>query len=358
MKNNKMRDKRSDMNYIKPNTDTYGIDFTYDDFNGMSCSILGNTGLRVSKIGLGTWKFGFPETGDGARVDEHTAFQIMDKAIEEGVTFWDTANRYNNASGNSERVIGKWLKANPEFRRHVILTTKLYGSTDGTTPNHSRLSRVNILESTYASLERLQTDHVELMLFHWFDDTTPIEESLMAIEDLISQDLIRYFGVSNYSVENLKSYSEYSEKFLRSRVQLVQNRYDILYKEWDDFPGVLDYCAEKNISFVPWGPLRQGLLTERYLDKSNVGQGDRLVDENILDKELTPQVLEKLQRLADIAHKYDMTLAIQTIAYMLTLPAMGPVIVSNSSVKQLKENALAGKITISAEQIAEIEKII
>ena len=358
MKNSKPLSKRSDMNYLEPNTDTYGIAFTYDDFNGMPYRMLGKTGLRVSNIGLGTWKFGFPETGDGARVDEQTAFQIMDMAIEEGVTFWDTANRYNEASGNSERVIGKWLKANPELRRHVILTTKLFGSTDGITPNHCGLSRVNILESTYASLERLQTDHLELMLFHWFEDTTPTEESLMAIEDLISQDLIRYFGVSNYSVENLKSYSEFSKKFLRSKVQLVQNRFDILFKEWDDFPGVLDYCATNNISFIPWGPLRQGLLTERYLDKSKVGQGDRLVDENILDNELTPEVSEKLNRLATVAHKYDMNLANQTIAYMLQLPAIGPIIVSNSNVKQLKDNAQAGKITLSAEQIAEIEDII
>ncbi len=346
------------MNYLKPNPDTYGIDFTYDEFNGMPYSILGNTGLRVSKIGLGTWKFGFPETGDGARVDEKTAFQIMDKAIEEGVTFWDTANRYNNASGNSERVIGKWIKANPDLRRHIVLTTKLFGSTDGTTPNHSRLSRVNILDSTYASLERLQTDHVELMLFHSFEGTTPIEESLMAIEDLISQDLIRYFGVSNFSVKNLKSYSDYAEKFLRAKVQLVQNRYDILFKEGDNFPNVLGFCAEKNISFIPWSPLRQGLLTGRYLDKSKVGKGDRLVDENILDNELTSEVIGKLQRLADVALKYNMSLANQTIAYMLTLPAMGPIIVSNSSVKQLTENAQSGKITTSAEQITEIENII
>ncbi len=353
-----MNKNRSDLNYSGPNPGTYGIAFTYDDYNGMPYRNLGNSGLRVSVIGLGTWKFGYPETGDGARVDKETAFQIMDQAIEEGVTFWDTANRYNNASGNSERVIGKWLRANPELRRHVILATKLFGTTDGTTPNHCRLSRVNILESTYASLERLQTDYVDLMFFHQFDDTTPVEESLMAIEDLISQDLIRYFGVSNFTVENLRSYSEYAGKFLRSRVQVVQNRYDILFKEWDVFPDVLEYCAGKGISFIPWGPLRQGLLTERYLDKNKVGKGDRLVDENILEKELTPQVLEKLRRLADTARKYDMTLAVQTLAYMLTLPAMGPVIVSNSTVQQLKNNAQAGKITLSADHIAEIEKII
>jgi len=353
-----MFNKRTVQNYLKPNPKTIGLPHIIDDFNEMPYRRLGKSGLRVSKIGLGTWKFGLPETGDGSRVDKKTGLQIMDTAIEEGVTFWDTANRYNNSSGNSERVIGSWFKANPDLRNYVILATKLFGATDGLTPNHCRLSRSNILESTYASLERLQTDYVDVMYFHMYEGETPVEESLMAIEDLISQDLIRYFGVSNFKVENLKKYAEYSDIFKRSRIQVVENRYDILYKEWEGYEGALDYCVENDISFVPWAPLRQGLLTERYLDRSKVGKGDRLFDENVLDNELTPEITEKLQKLADVAHKYDMTLQNQTLAYMLTLPAMTSMIVASSSVDQLKDNVKAGKIELSSEQITEIEAII
>ena len=353
-----MFNKRTALNYIKPDPKLYGVDFTFDDFNGMPYRILGNSGLRVSNIGLGTWKFGMPETGDGARVNEKTAFAIMDMAMEEGVTFWDTANRYNNASGNSERVIGKWLHANTQLRRYVILATKLFGATEGTTPNHCRLSRANILESTYASLERLQTDYIDVMYFHSYEDTTPIDESLMAIEDLIAQDLIRYFGVSNFSVDNLKAYAKFNKDFKRAGVQAVQNRYDVLYKESDGYEGVLDYCGQNKISFVPWGPLRQGLLSERYLDKTKIGKGDRLYDEQVLDKELTPDVSDKLQKLTRVAHKYDMTLSQQTLAYMLQIPAMGPMIVASSTVEQLKENAKAGKIVLSKGQITEVENIL
>jgi len=350
--------KRKEQNYLKPNPKTIGLDYTFDEFNEMPYRRLGNSGLRISNVGLGTWKFGLPETGDGARVDKESGLKILDAAIIEGVTFWDTANRYNNSSGNSERVIGEWIKANSGMRNSVVVATKLFGATDGATPNHCGLSRTNILESTYASLERLQTDYIDIMFFHAYENDTPVEESLMAIEDLISQDLIRYFGVSNFTVENIELYKKYSDLFKRSKIQVVQNRYDILHKESEDFKGVLEYCVENKISFIPWGPLRQGLLTERYLDKSKVGKGDRLFDENVLDTELTSEIQDKLKSLADVAHKYDMTLQTQTIAYMLTLQAMGSMIVASSTPEQLKENAKGGKIKLNEEHIKEIEKLL
>jgi 1-deoxyxylulose-5-phosphate synthase len=353
-----MNRNRPGMNYQKPNPDTYGLPFTVDDYQDMPYRIFGNSGLRVPNVGLGTWKFGLPETRDGARVDEKTSLRIMDRAIELGVTFWDTANRYNNSSGNSERVIGTWLKANPEMRRHVVLASKLFGMTDGKTPNHCRLSRVNILESTYASLERMGTDAIEVMQFHKFDDSTPVEESLMAVEDLISQDIIRYFGVSNFTVEDLKSYFAYEDELRRSRIQSVQNRFDMLYGESEGFTGVMQFCEEESLSFIPWGPLRQGLLTERYLDKAKVRPGDRLLDENMLDSELTAPVLGKLNKLAVKAEKYHISLAQLSIAYLLQLPAMGPVIVSSSTVEQLEENAGAGTILLDPDTIGEIEAVI
>ncbi|MGD8446879.1 MAG: aldo/keto reductase, partial [Desulfobacterales bacterium] len=102
-----------------------------DEFNGMPYRPLGDSGLRVANVGIGTWKFGCPEKGDGARVDEKTAHRIFDRAIEVGATFWDTANRYNNASGNSERVIGTWMRLNPDQRRNVIVATKIFAPMDG-----------------------------------------------------------------------------------------------------------------------------------------------------------------------------------------------------------------------------------
>jgi len=130
------------MDHTIPHPELYSVPAETTEFNGMPYRLLGRSGLHVSSVGLGTWKIGFPETGDASRADEQTAYKIFDRAIELGVTFWDTANRYNNASGNSERIIGRWFKNNPDQRRNVILSTKLGGGMDSFTPNHSNLGRL------------------------------------------------------------------------------------------------------------------------------------------------------------------------------------------------------------------------
>jgi aryl-alcohol dehydrogenase-like predicted oxidoreductase len=319
---------------------------------------LGLSGLHVSNVGLGTWKFGCPETGDGARVNEKTAFQIFDRSIDLGVTFWDTANRYNLGSGNSERVIGRWLKENPGQRRNIVLATKIFGGMDGYTPNHCRLGRINILESVYASLDRLQCDNIDLLYFHSYDPITPVEESLSAIEDLVRQDLIRYFAVSNYNAEQLRLYQAAEEKYsIRSRIVAVQNQFDILNFEKNQ-PGTLEYCQQSGISFVAFSPLARGLLTSRYLNESQVGPGDRLFDEGTFDKDMNPEIFQRLKQLAELASVLGLEVNQLALAYMLTLPGMGPVIPASSTVQQLESNAGAGRYILSADQILKINQII
>jgi aryl-alcohol dehydrogenase-like predicted oxidoreductase len=341
-----------------PHPELYNLPFTADAFHGMPYRLFGDTGLRVSNIGLGTWKIGYPETGDGSRVNEKAAFRVFDTAVDKGVTFWDTANRYNNSSGNSERIIGKWFAANPDQRRNIELATKIYGAMDGQTPNHCRLSRVNILEAVYASLERLRTDRIEILQFHWFDQTTPVEESLTAVEDLIAQDLVRYFGVSNFSLAQLDQYRALNDRFPRAKIQSVQNQYDILYGEDPARKGVLDCCAVNKLSFIAWSPLRGGLLSNRYLDKSKTRKGDRLVDEKRIEQELTSPVHEKLQKMAALAKSGGLTVTQLVLAYMLQIPGMGPVIAASSSPSQIKENAGAGKITLDKDQVRALRNII
>jgi len=321
---------------------------------------IGRSGLQASVVGLGTWKFGYPETGDGARVNERAAFEIFDRALELGVTFWDTANRYNAAAGNSERVIGKWIKSHPDQRRNIILATKIFGGMDGVTPNHSGLSRINVLEATYASLERLQTDYIDLLYFHFYDSETPVEESLSAVEDLVRQDLVRYFGVSNFTCDQLALYQAATQSNPRCRIVAVQNHYDIIKGESEKFggKGVLDYAAAHGISFIAWSPLARGLITERYLDLAKVGPGDRLYDEKTIDEDIDEQVMRKLRQLSQLAHGNNLELNQLALAYMLTLPGMGPVIPSVSNVHQLEANAAVGQIKLSAKQILQIQQIL
>lgn len=341
-----------------PNPAMTDVPFMMDDFHGMPYRRLGRSGLLVSNIGLGTWKFGYPETGDGARVDEKTAFQIFDRAMELGVTFWDTANRYNFGSGNSERLIGRWLQKNPDQRRNIILATKIFGGMDGYTPNHCRLGRVNIMEAVYACLDRLQCDNIDLLYFHFYDSMTPVEESLSAIEDLVQQDLIRHFAVSNFTIDQLRLYQAAEQSFsIRTRVIAVQNQYDILNFEKNQ-PGVLEFCRQTGISFVAFSPLARGLLTLRYLDKTHVGPGDRLFDEGTLDKDTPAETLTKLKKLADLANEMELEINQLALAYTLTIPGMGPVIPASSTVKQLESNAYVGKIVLTPEQINQVNAII
>lgn len=348
------------MEHRRPHTEFYNVPATTDEFNGMPYRLIGKSGLRASAVGLGTWKMGYPETGDGSRVNEKASLEILDRAVELGVTFWDTANRYNAASGNSERIIGTWMDKNREQRRNIVIATKVFGGMDGVTPNHSRLSRGNILDSTYACLERLKLDYIDVLYFHRFEGDTPAEESLMAIEDLVRQDIIRYFAVSNFTVEQLKLYQDVEKSIsARCRVIAVQNKFDILTGENKDYEGMLDYCAEAGVSLIAYSPLARGLLTDRYLDISNVGPGDRLYDEGSLNKFTDNKaVMTRLQELASLSKSWGYELSQLSLAYMLTLPGMGSVIPSSSSVNQLESNAQAGKIQLTDSQIQEIRKIL
>ena len=345
------------IDHREPRPELYGVPWTTDQFNGMPYRFLGSSGLRVSNVGLGTWKFGYPETDDGSRVDEGSALQLLDRAIHLGVTFWDTANRYNDASGNSERVIGTWMERNPDQRRNVVLATKLFGGMDGVTPNHSRLSRTNILESVYASLERLVVDHIDLLYFHAYDEVTPMEESLAAVEDLARQDLVRYFGVSNFTLDQVSAYrrATVADSISRCRVVAVQNRFDVLNGESEQHPGVLAYAAREGISFVAHGPLAQGLLSDRYLDLSRTGPGDRLYDEGNLEEGIDEPVMAQVKELARLADGWDIELSQLVLAYTLALPGMGPVIPGASSIEQLESNAAAGRITLDEGQRARIQ---
>src|SRR5690606_11406868 len=205
----------------------------------------------------------------------------------------------------------------------------------------------------YRSIERLQVDYIDLLYFHTFDEQTPIEESLAAIEDAVGRDLVRYFAVSNFNTEQLHAYMSCAEKFtVRSRIAAVQNQFDIINGEAVADRGALKLAEQQGISYVAWSPLARGLLTDRYLDATKVGPGDRLYDENSLDQAIAGENTAKVKQLAMLAKDWDMQLNELVIAYMLCIPGMGPVIPASSNTDQLRSNAKGGKIALTDTQIA------
>lgn len=337
----------------------YHLPLTTGSFNGMPYRALGNSGLQAPLLGLGTWKMGRPETGDGARIPEKEALSILDAAHERGVCFWDTANRYNSASGNAERVIGEWFRQHSSLRRDIILCTKIGGAMDGGTPNHAGLGRKNILESVYACLERLQTSFIELLYFHFFDPKTPAEESLAAIEDLVRQRLIGYFAVSNFSPAQLDLFAAANRPGeIRTRIIAVQNQYDLLFGESEAQRGAMQYCTDHGMAFIPWSPLARGLLSGKYQPAVAARPGDRLFDEQALDPLQDPLVAKRLEALSACAAARHIPLNQLVIAYMKQLPAMGPLIIASSSVSQLHSNADGALLELEAPLLLEIKKIL
>jgi aryl-alcohol dehydrogenase-like predicted oxidoreductase len=228
---------------------------------------------------------------------------------------------------------------------------------DGVTPNHAGLSRANILDSTYASLERLGIDHIDLLQFHCTDPDTPIEESLEAVADLRAQDLVRYFGMSNTSASEVMEYREVAQQYRLPAVCSVQNSFNPLTGTRPDHEGVLELCARHRMAFIGFSPLSRGLLTNRYLKGRQVGAGDRLVDEGELEEMTQGDVYEKLGQLEKIADREGLTIAQLSLAYLLQLPGMGPLIPSASNVEQLEENAQAGTVELGAEVSEELRQI-
>lgn len=337
----------------------YGLPMSSNQFNGMSYRSLGQSGLQVPLIGLGTWKMGRPETGDGSRIDLANSLSLLDAAHQSGICFWDTANRYNNASGNAERNIGEWFRLHSSLRRNVVLCTKIGGAMDGPTPNHCGLSRKNIIEAVYSCLERLQTEYIDLLYFHFFDPLTPAEESLAAVEDLVRQQLVRYFAVSNTTLDQLNIFEKANSKNeVRTRILAVQNQYDLLFGEPEAYKGVKKHCEEQGISYIPWSPLARGLLSGKYGTGMAPKPGDRLYDEAGLQPLENAAIIKKITDLNKLAATLQIPMSQLVIAYMLTLPAMGPIIVASSNLQQLADNTAAAKIRLAAETVNKIETIL
>jgi aryl-alcohol dehydrogenase-like predicted oxidoreductase len=309
---------------------------------------LGNSGLRISEIGLGGWlTFGHVH-------DERSGREVMDRAFACGINFFDTANVY--ASGACETLWGKLLGAYP--RSSYVLATKVYFPM-GEGPNDRGLSRKHIMEQCEASLRRLQTETIDLYQCHRFDESTPLEETVRAMDDLVHQGKIHYWGFSCWPADAIRRSFGICGERLYAPVS-SQPHYNMLLRDLE--VEVLPACRELGVGQVVFSPLEQGLLTGKYRPGQPLPAGSRAGDERqnefIRDRVSDQRMLEHIGRLHEVAGAAGCTLGQLALAWILRRPEITSCIVGATRPQQVEENAGASGIELSEQQLARIDEII
>ncbi|MCZ4247406.1 aldo/keto reductase [Bacillus amyloliquefaciens] len=308
----------------------------------MSKVTIGKTDLKVFPIGLGTNAVGghnlYPN------LNEETGKELVREAIKSGVTMLDTAYIYG--VGRSEELIGEVLK---EFNREdVFIATKAAHRKEGDDFVFDN-SPAFLKQSVEDSLKRLQTDYIDLFYIHFPDENTPKDEAVQALNELKKEGKIRSIGVSNFSLEQLKEANK------DGLVDVIQGEYNLLNREAEKtfFP----YTTEHNISFIPYFPLVSGLLAGKYDENTTFPEGDLRNDQTHFQGEQFKENIKKVNQLKPIAEKHNADTAHIVLAWYLARPEIDILIPGAKRADQLKDNMKAASITLSAEEIAFIDKL-
>lgn len=315
---------------------------------------LGNTGMFVSELCLGTMTFGAADGsfwGAIADVDQDAADRIVEKSLAAGVNFIDTADVYS--FGNSERLLGQALRNLGVKRKDVVIATKVYGQM-GEGPNDRGASRGHIMDSVEASLERLQMDHIDLYQIHATDTVTPIEETLRALDDLVSRGLVRYAGVSNWQAWKIAKALGVSERKGFARFESLQAYYSIAGRDLER--DIVPLLNEEKMGLMVWSPLAGGLLSGKYGPGApGNGEGRRAsFDFPPVDKD---RAWECVAAMREIAAAHGVSVAEVALAYVLSKPFVTSVIIGAKRVEQLEENLKAVKLKLDAQDLARLDAV-
>jgi 1-deoxyxylulose-5-phosphate synthase len=308
---------------------------------------LGRTGLRVSRVCLGMMSFGKHETREWA-LEEPDAEPIVRRAVEGGITFFDTADVYNG--GQSEVITGRLLRKLFGMREEYVVATKVHGRTMPG-ENGRGLSRKHIMASIDASLKRLELDYVDLYQIHRWDSTTPVAETMDALHDVVKAGKARYIGASSmFAWQFAKAQSLAATPFVS-----MQNHYNLIYREEER--EMIPQCIDQGVGVIPWSPLARGLLAgnrtregERLTTRANTdGFGDTLYQQ--LERDF-----DVIERAGEVAAALGVPPAQVALAWLLQRPGVTAPIVGATKVEHL-EDALAGEqLKLSADEVAALEE--
>lgn len=316
----------------------------------MKYTRMGRTGLKVSRICLGTMTFGWS-------ADEATSFRIMDEAFANGINFFDTADVYSrwiegNQGGESELIIGKWLQHQP--RHELVIATKARGRMwNGV--NGEGLSRQHLIKACEDSLRRLQTDYIDLYQTHAPDPDSPLDETLRALEDLVRAGKVRYVGCSNYPAWLLMKALWVSDKHSYARYDCLQPHYSLFNrKEYEQELAAV--CADQGVGVIPYSPLAAGFATGKYRRDNRNPETTRRASgliQRLVDNEQAYQVLDVLEALAQAQ---DVPMAQIALAWQLAKPSITAPIIGARNVEQLREVLGACEVVLSADDLRRLDE--
>ena len=305
---------------------------------------LGNSGVRVSVIGLGTNRFGSPE------VPQPEVNRIIDAATDHGINFIDTANTYQN--GASEETLGHALKGRLD---KVVLATKFsFPKKDG--PNTWGASRYQMMQAVEKSLKRLQTDHIDLYYTHRWDDTTPIQETLRALDDLIRMGKVLYIGASAYASWQLAHANVLADLKGWTAFVAIQSEYSMLKRDVER--EVLPYCRAHHVGFVPYYPLAGGFLTGKYEKGRPPPPGSRGESVKHVRDLMTEGNFNKVVKLTAWAREHGRGVNELAQAWLLAQPQVCSSISGAKSLDQLLSNIKAADWSLTAAELREIDPIL
>ncbi len=314
---------------------------------------LGRTGLFVSELCLGTMTFG--GTGEMwskiGTLQQREVDGIVGAALAAGINFIDTADVYSQ--GASERLLGQSLKNLGVRRESVVLATKVFGSV-GDGPNDRGASRAHIMDSVRGSLDRLQTDHIDLYQIHGTDAITPVEETLRALDDLVRQGLVRYVGVSNWQAWRIMKALGISERLGLSRFESLQAYYTIAGRDLER--EIVPLLTEERVGLMVWSPLAGGLLSGKFGPGSNGPEGARRASFDFppVDKD---RAWACVAAMREVATAHDVSVARVALAWLLAKPWVSTIIIGAKTPAQLEDNIAATTLALTAQQVATLDEV-
>ncbi len=319
----------------------------------MEYKTLGNTGLLVSRLSLGTMTF---SGGEGiykviGTVDQKGADELVKASIDGGINFFDTADVYSE--GESETTLGQSFKNLNIARKDVVLATKVY-SRVGPGRNDVGASRGHIMDAVEASLRRLQTDHIDLYQIHANDSVNPVEETLRALDTLVTQGKVRYIGVSNWQAWKIAKALGISEFKNLARFDTLQAYYSIAGRDLER--ELVPFLEAEKIGLLVWSPLAGGLLSGKFSRTNQKPEDSRRseFDFPVVDKERTWKILDAM---APIAKTHDCSPARISLAWLLAKPVVTSVILGAKRLDQLQDNLAAEELNLSADEIKILDEV-